>query len=273
MATNLAEKADVAGDVQTEWSIPKHQGARYFSVLKGLHDALRPRSYLEVGIRNGHSLALAHCVSIGIDPRFELTVDAKADKPDLFLYTTTSDKFFAEAEADEAKKPTTIMGVDSIDFFFLDGMHQSDFLLRDFINAEKYASTDSMICLHDCVPIDIAMTKTRAERAAFNYPVVYPNFWAGDVWKLLPILKKYRPELKLDCMDSHPTGLVFITGLDPKSTVLQDNQEQILEDMKELDLMKMGISEYAESLPLRPTAEFVGEENLLGLYRPWGCPG
>ncbi len=247
--------------------LPNHKGERYYTVLQGINDHLRPRSYLEVGIRAGHSLAFAHCASIGIDPRFTLTVDAHGKKPALHLFEEKSDKFFKERDARE------ILGVDVVDFLFLDGAHLSDFLLRDIIGAEKVAGPDSIIALHDCMPIDIAMTLSRQERAVSPYPVVYQHYWAGDVWRLVPILKKYRPEIRLYCMDAHPTGLVLMTGLDPSSTVLSDNYDAIVAEMNGMNLAKIGLREHLASLPPLPTADFLGRENLLRHFKVWGGPG
>lgn len=245
--------------------IEKHSGARYYAVLSDVHKHLRPRSYLEVGIRSGHSLALAHCPTIGIDPRFSLDpkfgLDAPDRQPPVFLYKMTSDDFFDEHD------PLGILGVASIDFMFLDGMHQSDFLLRDIINSERYAGRDSIIALHDCMPIDIAMTLSKTERAATPFPVVYPNFWAGDVWRVVPILMKYRPELSIHCMNAHPTGLVLITNLDSTSTVLSDNYDAIVEEMRQMELASIGLRSFSKSIGMTSTDKFLGEDNLLRRFR------
>src|SRR5258706_5348979 len=42
-------------------------------------------------------------------------------------------------------------------------------------------------------------------------------FWSGDVWKLVPCLKKYRPDLSIHTIASAPTGLPVIRNLDPAS--------------------------------------------------------
>ncbi len=33
-------------------------------------------------------------------------------------------------------------------------------------------------------------------------------YWTGDVWKLIPILQRYRPDLQLTLFDAPPSGLV-----------------------------------------------------------------
>lgn len=268
-ATSAQTALENEPEINPDWFVPKHMGERYYKVLAGLHDHMRPNAYVEIGIRSGDSLALAHCPTIGVDPRFIHPLNAKLRGPDgeitpqFKLFETTSDKFFAE---EDARK---VLGVPHIDFFFLDGAHLSDFLLRDLIASEKMTDRASIIALHDCVPIDIAMTLERKERAASPYPVVYKNYWAGDCWRVILMLKKYRPDIELHVMDSHPTGLVFLTNLDAASTVLQDNYADIVKEMKLLQLAEIGLRAYAESLPVRATADYVGADNLSKRFKPF----
>jgi hypothetical protein len=44
----------------------------YLEFLQALHERLAPRTYLEIGIAGGHSLALSRCRSVGIDPGFQV---------------------------------------------------------------------------------------------------------------------------------------------------------------------------------------------------------
>lgn len=48
------------------------------------------------------------------------------------------------------------------------------------------------------------------------------------MWKLLAILKKYRPDLRLHVLDCLPTGLVAITRVDPASLALADHYYDIV---------------------------------------------
>src|SRR5205814_560630 len=54
------------------------------------------------------------------------------------------------------------------------------------------------------------------------------NGWAGDVWKLLPILQEFRPDLNLNVVAVRPTGLGIVTNLDPSSTTLHDHYDEIV---------------------------------------------
>ena len=67
---------------------------RYLELLAGIHERSRPRTYLEIGMRNGESLALARPETrvIGIDPLPTVWNKLNAD---VGLYFETSDDFFA----------------------------------------------------------------------------------------------------------------------------------------------------------------------------------
>lgn len=56
--------------------------------------------------------------------------------------------------------------------------------------------------------------------------------WTGDVWKIVPVLQMYRPDLTLLTLGSYTTGLLLITGLDSANTCLHDNYARILADYR-----------------------------------------
>ena len=91
-----------------------------------------------------------------------------------------------------------------------------------------WSKKNSIIFLHDCLPFNMRMTR-RNPRAGTESG----GAWTGDVWKVLPILRKYRPDLSVHALDCPPTGLVMITGLDPKSTALGDAIFKIIDEFKE----------------------------------------
>ena len=86
----------------------------YLDFLTGLHEAVRPRAYLEIGLRHGHSLALADCPALGVDPAFNLKVELGEN---VELLRETSDEYFARA------KPLKPLGGRKPDMAFIDGMH------------------------------------------------------------------------------------------------------------------------------------------------------
>ncbi len=243
--------------VNPEWFLPLLTGTNYYAFLETLHQVLKPASYIEVGVRKGRAFMAARCPSIAIDPVFKIERNVIGNKPVAHFAQKTSDDFFAECN------PCNILGVQHIDMFFLDGMHLCDFLLRDFINSEKLARQPSLIVLHDCLPLDIPMTR-RGGREVVPYPRVHDDaWWTGDVWRLIPILKKYRPDLSISCLDCQPTGLVLVTNLDPASTVLQGNYKEICQEMLAMDLGRIGLRSYAANLPVLSAGDFTKPERIL----------
>lgn len=208
-------------------------GPHYFDALKAIHERLAPQAYFEIGALHGETLKLARCASVAVDPKFQLTCDVEAGKPFCRLFEQTSDAFFAEQDL------TEVLGA-PVGLAFLDGMHRFAFLLRDFINTERHCRPDSTIVLHDCLPRDLFMTGDagpRPEPGARKYK----DYWTGDVWKLGPILRALRPDLKVAYLDAAPTGLVVCTDLDPYSKVLAQAYDRIVAEWTAVDIKAYGL--------------------------------
>jgi hypothetical protein len=200
------------------------QGEEYISFLTRLHASFNPSTYFEIGVQFGTSLKIARCDSIAVDPVFVCDADVIGRKPACHFFQQTSDSFF------ESKSPIEILG-GPIDFAFLDGLHWFDFLLRDFINTEQHCSANSLIVLHDCLPPGFYMTSRDINDA--NHPQsAFQGWWSGDVWKMVPTLQRHRPDLDIKVIDCAPTGLVIVSGLDPKSTVLASQYASIIEEFE-----------------------------------------
>lgn len=215
---------------------PRLEGMHYIDLLGRFHEVRRPGTYLEVGSQKGLSLQPARGRCIAIDPSFRIESDVIAGKEDLYLYQGTSDDFFASNYLGQ-------MGI-RIDFAFLDGMHLFEFLLRDLINTERRAAgPKSVIALHDCVPYARIMTTRDWDKSI-------TRSWTGDVWKLIPILRRYRPDLEVKVLDCEPTGLVLISHCDSQSTVLEDAYDEIVAEYTPLSIEGFGIERFVEELQL-----------------------
>lgn len=183
----------------------------YMELLDRIHHHLIPRTYVEIGIRNGRSMRLAvpGTRAVGIDPAPRIDGELSAD---CSVYEMTSDDFFAEHDL------TRSLDNLPLDLAFIDGMHQFEFALRDFMNLERFANLGTTVLVHDCYPVDEA-TSAREE----TKPI-----WSGDVWKLVLCLKDARPDLAISVVDAGPTGLGIIRGCDPESRVLHERYEDLL---------------------------------------------
>ena len=172
-------------------------------LLQLLHQKTQPRTYLEIGIRTGRSMVLSRCRSIGVDPSF------KIDNPihcDVQLIKATSDDFFAREE------PLAHFDGVPVDLAFIDGMHLSDFALRDFINVEPFMADTGVVVLDDVLP----RNGLEAARDRKTEP------WTGDVYKVVEILQRRRPDLVVLLVNTAPTGTAVIIGVDQASTILKD---------------------------------------------------
>jgi tetratricopeptide (TPR) repeat protein len=173
-------------------------GPAYREVLQLLHERLRPRTYLEIGVESGASLQLARysAVVLGIDPVPRPTPPLP---PAARLFHMTSDAFFSQHTRQE------LLGGQRVELAFIDGMHWFEFVVRDFENVERWCGNGSTIVLHDCLPV-AAIAALRERRT---------TFWVGDAWKALKYLATERPDLSISVIPCYPSGLVIIRHLDP----------------------------------------------------------
>lgn len=174
-------------------------GPPYREVLNVLHQQLRPETYLEIGVEHGTTLQLARYseVIVGVDP-VERTV-AHRLPTGARLYHQTSDAFFAEHTRED------VLGARRVDLAFIDGMHWFEFVLRDFENVERWCHADSLLVLHDCLPV--APVAALRERRS--------SFWVGDCWKAVDHLRRERRDLKISIVPCYPSGLVMIENVAP----------------------------------------------------------
>ena len=193
-------------------------GEHYLQLMARILDALRPRTYVEIGVEHGTSLRLvqAPTLAIGIDPEPKLARPPAANQK---VFAETSDAFFA------SRDPRAELGGLPIDLAFIDGMHQFEFALRDFYNLERYCSRDSTILIDDCYPLN----RETAERERRR------DFWSGDIWRLILLLKKYRPDLAIHIVATAPTGLAVVRRLDPDSRFLREHHDRLCREFLAVD--------------------------------------
>ena len=227
----------------------KHAGVPYVEFMSFAMKTLGTRAYFEIGTRKGLSLAGVTCRSVSVDPAFLISTDVIGAKPVCMFFQIPSDRFFEDYNL------TQLLG-GPVECAFLDGFHVFEFLLRDFMNTEKHCKKNSILFLHDCLPRtpQMARRRSRPVRVA-GQPPAGAGGWAGDVWKVVPILRKYRPDLKIHALDCPPSGLVMITGLDPGNRVLDDNYFEIAAEFKEAANDVPQLEAFAKSVDLVATRD------------------
>jgi Methyltransferase domain/Glycosyl transferase family 2 len=178
----------------------------YLQVLERLHRELAPASYLEIGVRHGISLSLARCPALGVDPNPEVNRELPETTEVVRL---TSDEFFRD-----------LAGNVSPDLTFIDGMHLFEYALRDFMNVERCSPPGAVVVFDDVFPNHpLQANRVRASQV-----------WTGDVWRVADILTRLRSDLLLLSIDTAPTGLLLVAGLDPENRVLWDGYDQIVRE-------------------------------------------
>jgi len=161
--------------------------------LAQLHDLLRPKVYLEIGVHTGQSLRLAQFSehAFGVDPN-PMVGQPPANS---VIMPMTSDEFFEKRR----------FFLPPINLAFIDGMHLFENALTDFYNTEQRMAPGGVIVLDDVLPYNQAI----AER------VQPPGDWTGDVWKVWYALQVQRPDLEAYLVNTEPTGTMVIINPEP----------------------------------------------------------
>jgi len=204
-------------------------GMPYLEFLQSLHVKRQVRRYLEIGTQHGDSLKLARGNAVAIDPEFKLKIRLWSLRRRIHrhrrihLFKATSDAYFSTHD------PRAALG-GPIELAFIDGMHLSEYVLRDFINVERHCWLGSLIVLHDALPQNFEMTE-RQRRTGARRDKSLAQAWTGDVWRMLPLLRRERPDLRIEVFDCPPTGLVLVSDLDPHNRTLQARLEQLTREL------------------------------------------
>lgn len=221
--------------------------------LRELHKVSANRNYLEIGVNDGRSLTLSRVPSIAIDPAFKVVSEIRCD---VHLAKATSDDFFARqnplAHLTGGRHPLRNLARNrspfgywqrtTLDLSFIDGMHLFEYALRDFINVEKHSDWASVIVLDDMLPRSV-------DEAARDR---HTNAWTGDVYKLIEILARYRPDLVTVLVDTAPTGQLIVFGADPDNTVLSDKYDEIIAEFEVADPQKVPESVLERTPAVKP---------------------
>ena len=183
------------------WKIPKIFQNIYSQRHMIVNECLikeQKESYLEIGVETGYTyLKVQAKRKIGVDP------DPKTKDNTIIL--KTSDDFFKENN-------------EMFDVIFIDGMHQIEYVLRDFNNSCKCLNKNGIILIDDVLPgTEEEQYKIPKNPKYENNILKYTSPWTGDVWKFVFYLllhhkdsityelythENYRGVLKMKFIDS-----------------------------------------------------------------------
>jgi hypothetical protein len=133
---------------------------------------------------------------VGVDPAYNVRAELACP---VELHRTTSDEFF------ERPEPLGHFGGEPAALSFIDGMHLFEYVLRDFVNVERHSAWWSVTVFDDILP----RTTDEANRERST------QSWTGDVFKIIPVLERERPDLLCLRVGTQPTGLLLVLGSDP----------------------------------------------------------
>ena len=148
------------------------------------------KKYLEIGVEYGQTFQNVNIeTKIGVDP------DSKFIDESIVL--KTSDAFFAENiindsdnnddNNDDNKNNTDNVKYNhTFDVIFIDGMHQSDYVFRDFKNSLSILNENGVILLDDVLPLTYNEQLQIPRKHYYENGILkYGESWTGDVWKFL----------------------------------------------------------------------------------------
>jgi glutaredoxin-related protein len=140
-------------------------------LLNHLVDKYNLQSYLEIGVqdtRNNFDRVKSK-VKIGVDPCLPMLTLSNSMGHESVLIGKRSDDFFS-------------IGVGPFNLIFIDGLHHSCQVKRDFENSLRCLDDNGYIVIHDCLP---------EERVTTCVPRGNQKMWHGDVYKFCLNLKSY----------------------------------------------------------------------------------
>lgn len=151
-----------------------------WDIINYLVDQNNYKRYLEIGVQEYYS----NCDKINAE--YKVAVDpAPKSKCD---FIGTSDEYFSSIDKDV-----------QFDIVFIDGLHQSDQVLKDIENSLNHLSEGGAIVVHDCLP-EAEYQQVREDNN---------REWTGDVWKAVALLKGTREDLNIKVVD-HDWGCGII---------------------------------------------------------------
>ena len=132
-----------------------------------------------------------HKVGIDPDPKCKNITNGE-------FYKCTSDDYFKNMNLlDNSSNISDENNKYSVDVIFIDGMHQCEYVLRDFNNSVKVLNNGGIIFIDDCIPLNYnEQLKIPIRHYYENNILKYGEELTGDVWKFIyHLLKNYKDKI------------------------------------------------------------------------------
>jgi glycosyltransferase involved in cell wall biosynthesis len=158
------------------------KGIRYNSPYNFRHEIINSltnteNKYLEIGVEYGETFTNVHfSQKIGVDPDPKFKVENTE-----LLKIMTSDEFFKT-------NPDLFF-----DVIFIDGMHQSEYIIRDINNSIQRINNNGKIFIDDILPISFNEQLKIPRKHYYEKGVLKcGESWTGDIWKVMFYILKYH---------------------------------------------------------------------------------
>jgi len=149
-------------------------------------------NYLEIGVEYGECFNEVHFLNkVGVDP------DPKFTPKSGEIIKLTSDEYFSKNLTEQSKSVFSDIKKPSFNNIFIDGMHQSEYVLKDINNSIQYLSENGTIFIDDILPFNYnEQLKIPIKHYYENGILKYGENWTGDVWKVIyHLIKNYRDKI------------------------------------------------------------------------------
>jgi len=135
------------------------------------------RTYLEIGLRDPKECfdKINAESKWSVDPGYETDYNHMSQNQATYPYE--SDDFFYKLRLNSLDLTPNMKW----DLIFVDGLHISDQVYRDFLNAKEHLTPNGYIVFHDCSPP--TCHHAREDYNDFNTPATV--YWNGTVWKAI----------------------------------------------------------------------------------------
>ena len=166
--------------------------ASIYKEIAVVEEILKPKRYLEVGVREGINLSHVNANSkVGID----IAPITPKDYP-IKIYKGASDDVFSSKEFKKEKH---------FDLIFIDAFHEYRQVVRDITNALKFLKRKGVIICHDVYPFD----KLDLPNLTDKQPPTPLSAWTGDAWKAVFHVRWLMPKLDYYVVKNFP-GYLYL---------------------------------------------------------------